>query len=41
MERAGVTGEKLVKSSDLPSRQVFATTWSWVWDVDWWRSAQA
>ncbi|WP_413350101.1 MULTISPECIES: hypothetical protein [unclassified Prochlorococcus] len=40
VERAGVTGEKLVKSSDLPSRQVFATTWSWVWDVDWWRSAQ-
>ncbi|WP_413314319.1 MULTISPECIES: hypothetical protein [unclassified Prochlorococcus] len=41
VERAGVVGEKLVKSSDQPSRQVFATTWSWVWDVDWWRSAQA
>ncbi|KGG25264.1 MULTISPECIES: hypothetical protein [unclassified Prochlorococcus] len=40
VERAGVVGEKLVKSSDQPSRQVFATTWSWVWDVDWWRSAQ-
>ena len=33
VERAGVTGEKLVKSSDQPSRQVFATTWSWEWDV--------
>ncbi|WP_193742119.1 MULTISPECIES: hypothetical protein [unclassified Prochlorococcus] len=28
VERAGVVGEKLVKSSDQPSRQVFATTWS-------------
>ncbi|WP_052040509.1 MULTISPECIES: hypothetical protein [unclassified Prochlorococcus] len=33
VERAGGTGEKLVKSSDQPSRQVIATTWSWDWDV--------
>ena len=33
VQKAGVTGEKLVKSSDLPSRQVFATTWSWGGDL--------
>ncbi|KGG23271.1 MULTISPECIES: hypothetical protein [unclassified Prochlorococcus] len=33
VERAGVTGEKLVKSSDQPSRRVFATPWCWDWDV--------
>ncbi|WP_193742141.1 MULTISPECIES: hypothetical protein [unclassified Prochlorococcus] len=27
VQTAGVAGEKLVKSSDQPSRQVFATTW--------------
>ncbi|WP_413413320.1 hypothetical protein [Prochlorococcus sp. MIT 0701] len=33
VQTAGVAGEKLVKSSDQPSRQVFATTWSWEWDL--------